>query len=834
MAEWFRWLFGLDASPDWVSGGEWHLEFNSVPQGAWAALCLLAGIAAVFGVSYLYRKEGRRIGAAVRGTLGCLRLLVLLVVTLMLLEVVLVLNKKEYVPSVLLALFDTSESMGLQDPYTNEQIAAELVKQLGLSGDDSQTEPSRATALQELRKRTRLELAKIAFAGIADDLADERLLSFYGFANKLEPLDDRQGLEILQATGTLTNVGGGIRDALSAHRGQPLAGILLVTDGRSNAGDDPLKTAELAGKQGLPIHVLAVGTAEGPRNLKVVEDLDTSPVVFVHDPAEISVLFESTGLAGAVVTVVLEQRQGDGPWQQIGTSDVTLGEDAVLQRVSFEFTPQATGQLDFRARVENVGPELTTSDNTGTAAVRVVRQRIRVLLISGTPSNELQFLRNAMLRDTAVEFASWLQTAGEDYEHVGSRPIRRLPRMQKELDRFDVLILLDADMRKLGPTWPEMITKFVGDAGGGLIYVAGESYTHRLFNTAYGGGAAVGDNSWIKVLPVVRDPGLYQTAAVVSLSSRETWRFELTPQGRHDSIFRFAADPVRNTQILASLPGMYWHFPVTRAKPAATVLARHGDPRMRNSFGRHVLMATHLYGPGRTVFIGFDSTYRWRYLAEEYFDSFWARLVDRVGRSKLLGGRYPFTLATDKSVYRVGDRVTLTARFISSSDLSESTTALSGELEVAGDPAQELTLEPTPNAEGTFQASFVADRAGPYMVRVLTTAEAMGEASPHGESGPHGGSGPRAATLSFRVEPPRKERDNPTLNRPLLEDIARASGGRVFSLAEAGNIPAAFNVKQVERVLEFRDELWDAPIFFCSVVLLLTAEWILRKRCHMV
>ncbi len=106
--------------------------------------------------------------------------------------------------------------------------------------------------------------------------------------------------------------------------------------------------------------------------------------------------------------------------------------------------------------------------------------------------------------------------------------------------------------------------------------------------------------------------------------------------------------------------------------------------------------------------------------------------------------------------------------------------------------------------------------------------------SPHGGSGPHGESGPRAATLSFRVEPPRKERDNPTLNRPLLEDIARASGGRVFSLAEAGQIPAAFNVKQVERVLEFRDELWDAPIFFCSVVLLLTAEWILRKRCHMV
>ena len=52
---------------------------------------------------------------------------------------------------------------------------------------------------------------------------------------------------------------------------------------------------------------------------------------------------------------------------------------------------------------------------------------------------------------------------------------------------------------------------------------------------------------------------------------------------------------------------MYWHFPVTRAKPGATVLARHGDPRMRNEHGQHVLLATQLVGPGRTFFVAFDS-----------------------------------------------------------------------------------------------------------------------------------------------------------------------------------------------------------------------------------
>src|SRR5207247_1565490 len=144
-------------------------------------------------------------------------------------------------------------------------------------------------------------------------------------------------------------------------------------------------------------------------------------------------------------------------------------------------------------------------------SVKVIRQKIRVLLIAGSPSNEVQFLRNALLRDTALEFASWLQTASEGYEHVGHRPIRRLPATQEELDRFDVLVLFDPDMRKLGPAWPEMLTKFVGNAGGGLIYVAGELHTQALFSPGSADDSAASasglDNSWIKILPVVRDPG---------------------------------------------------------------------------------------------------------------------------------------------------------------------------------------------------------------------------------------------------------------------------------------------------------------------------------------
>jgi len=815
-ASWLYWLLGLDESTVAGTDARWSLGLNARPEGPWAVAAIAAALLAIGGVWYLYRAEGRDLSRPVRLLLASLRLMILGLVAIMLLELVLVQTLTEYLPSRLLVLLDTSESMGLEDPYTDEQLGQQTAGALGLT--TSAAEPD----LASLRKAARIDLARRALDPLWKDLGEGRVISSYGFATALEPVANTEKLADLQAQGAATSLGDAIGAALAAHRGQPLAGVVLVTDGRSNTGGDPLQAARTAAQDAVPIFPLAVGTTEGPRNVRLVE-IETSPAVFVRDTAEIGVLIESRGLKGQSALVLLERRSGDGPWTEVGSADVLLGEDATVQRVPFTYVPDATGQLEFRAKVQDAGPELTDADNTALANVKVVRQKIRVLLVAGFPSSEFQFLRNALLRDEKVEFASWLQSADPKYEHQGHRPLRRLPANQEELNYFDVLILSDPDPRRLPPEYSEMITRFVGDAGGGLIYIAGELQAKALFNPslADGNAPAASDNSWVKTLPVVVDPGLYQSTAEVQLSSRDTWTLELTPAGYSDPIFRFDADTSRNRDVLASLPGMYWHFPVTRAKPGATVLARHGDPRMQNNFGRHVLVAMQLYGPGRTVFVGCDSSYRWRYLHEEYFDGFWARLVDRVGRSKVLGGRFPFTLATDKNSYRVGDRVALRAQFVDATEMASSLGSLSGEVEVGDQPPVSVTLEPVPGDASSFEATFPASTAGAYTVRVIPAVQAELEA------------GPRAATLNFRVEPPRQELDEPGLDRGLLDALARESQGVAFSLADARDLPAAIKIRQVTRTLELRNEIWDAPLLFGGVMLLLTIEWVLRKVFRM-
>src|SRR5689334_19738968 len=130
------WLLKIDTEPESYSGARWSLEIQSRPEGAHAVLVVLAAIAGLVGIWWLYRQEGRSIGLVPRIALSMLRALVLAGVVLMLLEVVLVVTQPELVDSHLLLLLDNSESMSLADPYTSDGVARPTAAALGITTEE--------------------------------------------------------------------------------------------------------------------------------------------------------------------------------------------------------------------------------------------------------------------------------------------------------------------------------------------------------------------------------------------------------------------------------------------------------------------------------------------------------------------------------------------------------------------------------------------------------------------------------------------------------------------------------------------------------------------------
>ena len=799
-----KFLLGLEA-PSWAQDGKWSLQWSNAPTGDAALVLLLIGVGSITGVLMLYRWDARRLPRSLRLILSGCRCGVLLLAIAILLEPVILLRTTEWIPSHLLVLVDTSQSMGLRDAWQDSAAADEVTRQLGIGG-----------GAPALRKMTRFEIAKTVLnSNLVEELkaAGDRTIHVHAFSDRIQDAGEAGEL-MLDLAGQRTAIGSALRQTMRSYRGMPLAGALLISDGQSNTGEPVAAAAESYAEEGVPIVTLGVGTTEGPRNV-TLHEIEANPVVFVRDSNAITVYVRSRGIGDTPVTVTLEKQRNEGVWEEVGQEELAPDPDGHLQSVRFEYSEKKSGRLRFRAGVHVEGSESTTDDNVALAEVRVIRQKQRVLFIAGSTFPEVQFLRNSLLRDSRIEVSTWLMSADTSYEHPGDEPIQRLPTTQAEMNEFDCVILYDSNPALWPPPFSDMLMHFVAKTGGGFIYIAGEMQTSQLFDRQDDPAFR-----WMSLLPVVREPGLFRSEVQMRLSARSAWRLAVTPEGKRDTVFAFSSDSEQNVQILKSLPGMYWHFPVTRAKPGALVLAQHGDPRMRNEFGPEVLLATQWVGPGRTFFVGFDSTYRWRYLDEQFYDGFWARMIDRACRNRLLGGAYPFRLWTDQASYAPGSQVRIVARFLDSEDADTSVHLLHGQVEAGFGEPLPITLERTAEA-GKFETLYPVSQAGTHLVKVW-----MGEKD--------SGRMVKAATLPIKVELPNLEHGSPQLDDVTLAEIAALSGGTSLGLWEAGDIARAFRIQRVARVLEDRQEIWNAPLLYGLLILLLFSEWVMRKRWRMI
>jgi hypothetical protein len=72
---------------------------------------------------------------------------------------------------------------------------------------------------------------------------------------------------------------------------------------------------------------------------------------------------------------------------------------------------------------------------------------------------------------------------------------------------------------------------------------------------------------------------------------------------------------------------------------------------------------------------------------------------------------------------------------------------------------------------------------------------------------------------------------NPTLDRPRLEALAHASGGRCVGLHELPDLLKTISGESRRVPIRTeRKDLWDRATVLLLVIGLLTTEWILRKK----
>ncbi len=814
----------------------WVLGLLVVPLG-----CLLVFLA--------YRLE--RGSPPRRAFLGLLRLAALLAVAFLVFGPFYERKLRRKVRSHLAVLVDASASMAVKDT-PSEASAAALAGATGLPAS-------------RLGDTTRLALVRAALtkggeSSVLEDLRRRFVTHVYSFASEPRTAwsgdEDRPGedpalaarvaLERIEPTGTSTRLGDSVAAMLEDFRlrDEPLAGILVFSDGRQTGGTlTPREAGERArnfaqknsaAARGVPVIAVTAGDPSSSRNVQV-RNLVAPEVVLVNDDAAFEFDVVSRGFDGKTGLLRLTFMDPPGENVLLTPGEVTLrgGESGTHVKARYRFTRPGTYRV--RVGVPPLREERVTEDNYLPHLVRVVDRKVKVLLVDGYPRREFEFLGRALTRDVETMLAHTLnlESAGDTPQFKTEAPgwpelkDRRFPRDRADLFAYDVVILGDVDWRKLDDTEEEArrrledLRDFV-EAGGGLLCVSGKSDMPRSYRRS----------PLAEVLPVVVD-------ADEELRTRQDetrgWNLLLTPEGRESPILRIDDDAERSRALWESAPwsAQYWYFPVLRASAGARVLAVHplgaregdaGGSGHGNRFGPHALVAVKPFGLGRCLWVGVDEMWRLRFGASDrFFYRYYATAIRYLASYRLLGGNRRVKVHPERKVYFLDDPVTILANVVGEdyrppSPREKPTVKAIVTLPDRREEVLELAAVPPSEREGPlglYRGTFTAVVEGTYAV--APDRSEVPDETPEAES--------------FLVQSSAEERKDPSVDEESLRALAAASGGTALPLADVRKAAEMLKPRDFEVPVEARpDPLLEHWWVAVAVTLILALEWILRKR----
>jgi hypothetical protein len=806
-------------------GTRWRLDFLPYIGGmetfSWLAplILLVAGTLVVT----VYLRERSSFGGTARIALSAMRIGSISLTMLVLLPQLRLLFERQSLPDVAV-LIDDSRSMSISDNYQDADIR-EVAERLA--------------AVNFLKIADRLQLAKGILTGKESHLLETLIGSnqvkvhVYHCSDRVaqiaEVVDVASSSEVraaidhiheLRPQGESSHLGTAIRQVLTDFRGGSLAAIIMFTDGINTDGEDLVQAARYAAQMGIPLFFVGLGDVSDARELKL-HDVQVEDSVYIDDRIVFDARLTGTGFGRMSVPVTLREKGKDAV---LATQSVTVDPHGRPVRFRLAHRPNTPGDKTYVLEVPVQAAQTNSPEQNRVERSVLVREAkaIKVLYVEGEARYEYRFIKSLLERENAaephtkrVDLKVLLLDADNDYARIDKSALAEFP-TKAELNQFDVLVIGDVDpaAAKVADRWND-VADFVREQGGGLLMIAGDRHNPRAFK----------DTPLRAVLPVDitgREP---QEGERVS-----GFHLEPVAGGRFHPIFRFSPDDAENTAIWSRLQPLLWYARGFRIKPGAEVLAVHSEARADSggdsaeAAGRYPLVVQQFVGAGRTLFYGFDESWRWRFRDDESrFNQFWIQTVRYLARRKSTR----VELNVDRQApYRRGDPILVTVRFPEDAPIPEPTAEVKVHVQRRlmmpdGPPEiedQTLSLSKVEGSRGTYQGILTRTPEGHYRFE-LAPGDVGGE-RPHAEC---------------RVLRPPGEMDRLQMNRVDMERAAEITQGRFYTLAGAAalldDLPPGKRV--VLNATGPPHLLWNHASVLLFALFILGAEWFLRKRMHL-
>jgi len=573
--------------------------------------------------------------------------------------------------------------------------------------------------------------------------------------------------------GEATDIAAALKSNKRTSASSNLQAVVLITDGNSTVGINPLYEAE---ELNVPVFTIGVGDTSEQKDILIRKVL-TNEITYVGTKVPVNVMVHSAGFGGEHVQVSLRE----------GTT-ILDEKSLVLERgtqdylVPLSFIPEKEGTQKFEAEISQLPGELALQNNRMSFFTKILKSKLHVTLIAGSPSQDVACIQNMLTNDKNIEVKTFIEREnGRFYE--GELTAHGFA-------EADCLVLVGF------PTSRSSSQSFqaVLDAEKPLLTVLSRTMNFDKLRTL--------------------DPVLPFSAG--NVDGNELQVFANVPEAQRNNPILKIDNTATSLEVWSKLPPVFQPKGIFRAKVESEILAtvRYQSTPLNDPF----IVARNVNKKKSVSVLGYG-LWRWNMLSssgsgtEKVLESFLGNAIRWLTTQE---DARRIVVQPSKHIFTTQDAVEFTAQVYDDSfqPLDDA------QIEVRVHHGNEMSpLVMNPLGSGQYQG--VYDRLSEGEYKFTATVKVNGTLI--GED--HG---------TFSVGGFNAEYLETRMNKPLLQQIAAQTGGQYYEsnelsslLHDVTSLPN-FKPRDVSKSVEI--EIWNSRWMLALVIFVFALEWFLRKR----
>jgi len=556
---------------------------------------------------------------------------------------------------------------------------------------------------------------------------------------------------------------------------------LFITDGCFNTGENPIYEAM---KFNRPIYIIGIGDTAAPKDASVKSVL-TNDVVYKETPIPVNANISISGFAADSLSAYLYE---DG--KQIAKQNISFTPENNNYSLVFEYEPKTSGNKKLTVKIPTLKGEITDKNNSKSVFIKVLEDRQKISLFAGAPSPDISFINSVIRHDKGVQLKEYIQKSADQFYTIPTK---------ESIAESEIIVMVDFPNKYT----PDGVLKNIAnllDKGVPILFFAG-------YNTDY---------QKLQLLIDYLPFNTLRTTHKEYMASPDANSYSL-----NSPIMRIN-DNESDINLWNSLPPVYKTETFVRVKPESDFVL--GVKVNKISISEPLILTRNFEGR-KSVAVMAYGIFRWKLMGQgdqtakgvkDSPDIFSIFLSNSLKWLSTDNRTKTFVCKTSKPQYSLSEPIVFNAQLYDAAF----TPIDKGEVFVRiynNEFDQNLNL--TALGNGRYSAQIEGLKRGDYKFSAIAKNERLLIAKDNG---------------IFSVGDVSPEYDDLRMNKSLLKEIAKRSGGKYYdaSSAEKAISDIIENKNFVPYGITLRQEMhiWEKWYFLVLSIVFFTLEWFLRKR----